>query len=133
MIQTSSPARHIAELSLPILIRHTNRYRLGQAISEARLARHNVALRLVQSRVLLLGTRGRKPLPSTLLRLSLHPTLADLWAMLDLLPPLPWTLLLCDDMAIPIIALALFISPNQLSSPTLFYRLYRTIILQIYT
>lgn len=45
--------------------------------------------------------------------------LADLWAILDPLPHLPWMLLLYDDMAIQTTALVPSTSPNHLSAPTL--------------
>ena len=124
----SLPARHIAELSLRIVIRHTNRSHLDQVSSEARPARRNVALYLLQSRILLLWTGARKPLPSTLPRLFLHPTLAHLSVMLDPLPRLPWMLLLSDDMATQTIALVPSISPNRLSTLTLCYQLYQIML-----
>lgn len=92
LIRMSLPARRIAELSLRIVIRQTNRGHLGQVTSEARQARRNAPLYLLQSRQLPLRTLGRRPLQSTPPCLFLHHMPADLLAMLDPLLPLPWML-----------------------------------------
>lgn len=124
------PVRHIVEPFLRIAIRHTNRGHLGQVSSEARLARRNALLCLLQSRPLRPWTPGRRILRLFLRHLFLHPIMVDLLVTLDPLPHPPWMLLLYDGMAIQITALALSISPKHLCIPTLWCQLYQILSLQ---
>lgn len=119
------PARPIVEHFLRIVIRQPNHNYLGLVSSEARPARRSALPYLLQSRPLRPWTPGRRTLRSSLLRLFLHPMLAGLLAILDPLPPLPWMLLLCDDIAIRITALGPSTSPKHLSLPTLCCQSYQ--------
>lgn len=112
-------ARHIAELFLRISTRRTNHCHPGQVFSEARPARRNVLLPILQFRPLRARTPGRIFLRSTLPHHFPHPMLADLLAMPDPLPPRRWMLPLYDDTEIQIIALVPSTSPKHLNAPML--------------